>query len=135
MWISKGRGTEKAYRFRIYPDREQETLLAKTFGCARYVFNHYLAKRNALYDADGTVLGHDACARDLTQLKKELAWLREPDSIALQAALEALQAGFDNSHRERGKGNLGHGLPNFKKKGGRQSYTTKTLRQASYGRG
>ena len=118
---------EKAYRFRIYPNKEQETLLAKTFGCVRYVFNHYLAKRNALYEADGTVLGYGACARDLTQLKKEKEWLREPDSIALQAALEALRAGFDNFHRERGKGNLGYGLPNFKKKGGRQSYTTKNV--------
>ena len=119
---------EKAYKFRIYPTKEQEALLTKTFGCVRFVYNHYLAKRNALYDEDRTILGYGACAVDLTQLKKEIEWLREPDSIALQAALEALQAGFDNFHRERNKGNLGYGLPKFKKKSDSwKSYTTKSV--------
>ena len=31
-----------AYRFRIYPNREQEVLLAKTFGCCRFLYNQML---------------------------------------------------------------------------------------------
>ena len=34
----------KAYKFRLYPDAEQEVLLAKTFGCARFIYNHFLDK-------------------------------------------------------------------------------------------
>ena len=42
---------EKAYKFRIYPNKEQEILIQKTFGCCRFVFNRYLAKRKELYEA------------------------------------------------------------------------------------
>ena len=41
---------EKAFKYRIYPNREQIILLAKTFGCTRFVYNHYLAKRKDAYE-------------------------------------------------------------------------------------
>ena len=41
---------EKAFKYRIYPNREQRILLAKTFGCTRFVYNHYLAKRRDAYE-------------------------------------------------------------------------------------
>ena len=40
---------EKAFKYRIYPNREQRILLVKTFGCTRFVYNHYLAKRKDAY--------------------------------------------------------------------------------------
>jgi len=49
---------EKAYKFRIYPTSEQETLLQKTFGCARYVYNYYLNKRMTAYQTDKTTLNY-----------------------------------------------------------------------------
>ena len=121
---------EKAYKFRIYPNKDQEALLKKTFGCVRFVYNRYLALRRDLYEADGEVFGYTDCAKALTALKKEeeYAWLKEPDSIALQSALEHLQRGFDNYVRERGKGNKNQGLPAFKKKrDGHKSFTTKKV--------
>ena len=119
---------EKAYKFRIYPNGEQERLMKKTFGCVRFVFNYYLAKQKAMYSMDGVMLGYSECARDLTLLKKEKEWLKESDSIALQSSLENLRTGYDHFLRERKKGNLKYGLPHFKKKSnGRQSYTTKNV--------
>jgi len=104
--------------------------MKKTFGCVRYVYNRYLAMRREMYDMDGAVFGYADCAKDLTRLKREegFAWLREPDSIALQSALEHLQRGYDNYFRARGKGSGRHGLPVFKKKrDGHKSYTTKSV--------
>jgi len=39
----------KAYKFRLYPNKEQEILINKTFGCCRFVFNHFLAKWDNTY--------------------------------------------------------------------------------------
>lgn len=41
----------KAYKFRIYPNADQKNLLAKSFGCVRLVYNHYLAMRKNAYEA------------------------------------------------------------------------------------
>ena len=63
---------EKAFKYRMYPNREQRILLAKTFGCTRFVYNHYLAKRKDAYEKDGITLSYSACAKDLVSLKKEM---------------------------------------------------------------
>ena len=42
---------EYSYKFRLYPNKEQEDLIQRTFGCARFVFNHYLAERIEMYKA------------------------------------------------------------------------------------
>jgi len=130
--ISKGRGgggaVEKGYKFRIYPTPEQEALIRKTFGCARFVYNYYLDKRQALYKAEQRAMGHNDCSADLTQLKKGLEWLKEPDSIALQASLEHLRDAYDNFFAARERGDGSWGFPAFKsKRGSRQSYTTKLV--------
>ncbi|MRI68406.1 helix-turn-helix domain-containing protein, partial [Gracilibacillus thailandensis] len=44
---------QKAYKFRIYPTKEQERQIAKTIGCSRFVFNHFLAKWNDTYQETG----------------------------------------------------------------------------------
>lgn len=36
---------EHSYKFRIYPTKAQENLIQRTFGCCRFVWNHYLALR------------------------------------------------------------------------------------------
>jgi len=119
---------EKGYKFRIYPNPEQEILIRKSLGCARYVYNYYLEKRQALYKAEKKTMGYKECSGDLTQLKKELPWLKEPDSIALQASLEHLQDGYDNFFAARERGDLKWGLPVFKrKKDNHQSYETKQV--------
>lgn len=110
----------KAYKFRIYPNKEQEILIAKTIGCSRFVFNHFLAKCNELYESTGKGLSYNSCSAQLTKLKKEIDWLREVDSISLQSALRHLDDSFKRFFRKQNK------APRFKsKKNAVQSYTTK----------
>ena len=92
---------EKAFKYRMYPNREQRILLAKTFGCTRFVFNHYLAKRRDAYEKDGITLSYSACAKDLVSLKKEYEWLKEVDSVALQSSVKNLDTAYINFLRKK----------------------------------
>ena len=92
---------EKAFKYRIYPNREQRKLLAKTFGCTRFVYNHYLAKRRDAYEKDGITLNYSACAKDLVSLKKEYEWLKEVDSVALQSSVKNLDTAYINFLRKK----------------------------------
>lgn len=92
---------EKAFKYRIYPNREQRILLAKTFGCTRFVYNHYLAKRRDAYEKDGITFNYSACAKDLVSLKKEYEWLKEVDSVALQSSVKNLDTAYINFLRKK----------------------------------
>ncbi|WP_368652756.1 IS200/IS605 family element RNA-guided endonuclease TnpB [Ornithinibacillus sp. 4-3] len=110
----------KAYKFRIYPTKKQEILLAKTIGCSRFVFNHFLKQWNETYKETGKGLTYHACSAELTKLKKELIWLKEVDSIALQSSLKNLADAYTRFFKKQNK------APRFKsKKNDVQSYTTK----------
>lgn len=109
----------KALKVRIYPTKAQEELLQKTFGCTRYVYNHFLGRRISLYEESKETLTNNMCSKELTQLKKELVWLKEVDKWALQNALIDL----DDSYK-RFFGGLSK-FPKFKsKKNNRKSYRT-----------
>ena len=109
----------KAYKFRIYPDSEQKTLLSKTFGCTRMIYNYYLNKRIKLYEEEKITFGYTKCAKDLTFLKKEKEFLKEVDSIPLQQALRHLDTAFQNFFKKPKTG-----FPKFKSKKNNNSYTT-----------
>lgn len=89
------------HRFRIYPTKEQEDLIVKTFGCCRFVYNYYLDKRNTAYEKDKTYISGFDCMKDLTQLKKtdEFSFLREVDVKSLQQSLRDLDTSFLNFFR------------------------------------
>ena len=53
---------EKCYRFRLYPTNEQRTLIEKTFGCTRKVYNHFLDKRKTEWEVNKTSLSYTDCA-------------------------------------------------------------------------
>ena len=91
----------KAFKFRIYPTKEQVELINKTFGCSRFVFNYFLAKWNETYEQTGKGLSYNACAKQLTQLKKELSWLKEVDATALQNSLKHLDSAFKRFFKKR----------------------------------
>lgn len=115
---------EVAYKFRIYPNKSQEEQIQKTFGCCRYVYNHYLALRKAKYEADKSTMNYCDCAKDLTLLKKENKWLKEADATALQQSLRNLDVAFQNFFR-RVKNKEKPGYPKFKSKKNRhKSYKT-----------
>ena len=67
---------EKAYKFRLYPNKQQEELIRKTCGCARFVYNTTLAARQAAYKA-GTPLSGNDCVKMLPGLKVQYPWLKE----------------------------------------------------------
>ena len=106
---------ECAYKFRIYPNKEQENLIKRTFGCCRFVFNRFLAARKTYYEDTGKTLGYTACAKQLTELKDEFIWLREVDSTALQSSLKDLDSAYQNFFKRVKKGEK-PGYPKFKRK-------------------
>lgn len=106
---------EYSYQFRIYPTKEQKVLMAKTFGCCRYVFNYFLSRRKTAYKETGKGLSYKECSRELTVLKKEFPWLKEVDSTALQAAVKNLDTAYKNFFRSFKTGRR-VGYPHFKTK-------------------
>ena len=110
---------EKAYKYRIYPNKTQQVLIQKTFGCVRFVYNYYLNKRIESYKKDKTSLSYYDCSKDLTMLKKEFEWLKEPDKCSLQNSLKDLDFAYQKFFEEH------TGFPKFKsKKNHRHSYKT-----------
>ena len=108
----------KSFKYRLYPTKEQEVKIQKNFGCVRFVYNYYLSKRIEIYEKYKETFNYYACAKDLTQLKKELTWLKEAESTSLQSSLKNLDGAYQKFFKEH------KGYPKFKsKKTHRFSYT------------
>ena len=112
----------KAYKYRIYPNAEQEILINKTFGCVRFVYNKMLANRKEVYEQfkdDKDALKQQKYLLP-ADFKKEFEWLKEVDSLALANAQLNLQTACKNFFRDKSRG-----FPKFKSKHhDRKSYTT-----------
>ncbi|TDN67136.1 RNA-guided endonuclease TnpB family protein [Paraburkholderia sp. BL10I2N1] len=117
---------KRAYRFRFYPTPGQEVILARTFGCARFAYNHMLRQRTDAWYERQERMGYHETSAALTALKKteEHAWLNEVSSVPVQQALRHLQTAFANFFARRAK------YPTFRRKDGPQSaeYTTSAFR-------
>ena len=112
----------KAYRFRIYPTIEQETMIRKTFGCVRFIYNQMLVERQKTYEQYKDDHAQLKRHRDRTPagFKTEFEWLREVDSLALCNAELNLKKAFKNFFRDKRVG-----YPKFKsRKNPIHSYTT-----------
>ena len=107
----------KGYKFRLYPNNEQKTLIEKSFGCSRYIYNYFLDKTNSrkyikVFDY----------IKDLPLLSKEKEWLKEVDSCLLRCSIFNLEDAINNYN----KGNAGY--PKFKSKvRSRNSYRTNNM--------
>ena len=109
----------KAYKFRIYPSNEQIELIEKTFGCTRFIYNHFLNQRIKIYRTEGKGINYTKQQNQLPKMKKEFLWLKEVDSTSLQMSLRNLDRAFKNFFRDKRVG-----FPKFKsKKNTRSSYT------------
>ena len=109
----------KAYKFRLDPNEKQKELFAKTFGCTRFVYNHYLSLRTERYEKDKISLSYQDTAKNLPQLKKQYEFLKEVDSIALQQVLRHQEISFQNFFSKRAN------YPKYKSKKNRNcSYST-----------
>ena len=104
-----------AYKNRIYPNKEQQLLISKTFGCVRFIFNKMLQERIDYYKETGLSLKNTPA-----KYKKEFEWLKEVDSLALANAQLHLDVAYKNFFRDKKVG-----FPKFKsKKHSSNSYTT-----------
>ncbi|MFU7500542.1 MAG: RNA-guided endonuclease TnpB family protein [Candidatus Tisiphia sp.] len=118
--------TNFAYKYRIYPTKEQKQLLSKHFGCVRFVWNYFLNERKEHYLKNkeeieakrikGNLNYYDN-AKQLTLLKREKEWLRDCNSQSLQATLKHLDSAYRMFFRKT------HAFPNFKDKNAKQSFT------------
>ena len=118
----------RAYKYRIYPTKTQEVMLAKMFGCSRFVWNHYLNKNQQHYLANKEkqeqnrmkgYLSYFDNAKNLTDLKKEedKKFLSEAITQSLQATLKHLDSSYKRFFSKAS------GFPSYKKKNGKQSFT------------
>ena len=118
---------EYSYKFRLYPTNAQRNQIARNFGCCRYVYNHFLAQKQEQYKETGKAPTRFQQDKALTTMKQELPWLKEADSTSLQAAIQDLDAAFQNFFR-RVKCGEKPGYPRFKsRKDRRQSYKSKCV--------
>ena len=109
---------EKAYRFRFYPTKTQIEKLNCTFGCVRYVYNHFLGLKHELYNKEKKSMSYSQCSKILTVLKQKKEWLKDVDKFSLQNSLKDLDKAYKNFFS-------GSGYPKFKsKKDNRKSYRT-----------
>jgi len=115
----------KSYKLRIYPNKHQEELINKTIGCCRFIYNYCLDLKIKLYKENKKSLTYNMCANNLKELKQEIEWLNEVDSISLQQSLKDLDIAYQNFFRRIKKGEKQLGFPKFKsKKNNKQSYRT-----------
>lgn len=105
----------KAYKYRIFPNKEQKEYFAKAFGCTRFIYNKMLYDKIEYYKETGKILKNTPA-----QYKKEYEWLKEIDSLALANAQMNLNKAYKNFFRDKSVG-----FPKYKsKKTNRFSYTT-----------
>ena len=110
----------RAYKYRAYPTKEQQVLIAKHMGCARWVYNYALDKKVKAYQVNKESLSRFDIQKDLPVLKKaeETIWLKEVNSQTLQASLENMDRAFTKFFRDK------KGFPKFKSKhDNRQSFS------------
>lgn len=105
----------QARKYRVYPNKEQQHLLAIQFGHARYVYNQALANRKAHYKLTGKGLSVNATMSDLICAKADTEWLKEADSQVLQQKLRDLDTAYKNFFQKRAK------YPKFKSKHGKNT--------------
>ena len=109
----------KAYKYRIYPNREQQELINKHIGCCRYVYNLCLEKKINAYKTSKKSLSSFELMKILPILKKEqeTSFLKEVNSLSLQASIRNLDSAYQRFFKEK------KGFPKFKsKRNSRQSF-------------
>lgn len=96
----------KGYKYRLYPNKEQQEYFAKCFGCVRFIYNRMLSDKIEYYKETKQKLNNTPA-----QYKKEFSWLKEVDSLALANAQMNLQSAYNNFFKRPETG-----FPKFKSK-------------------
>ena len=101
----------KAYKYRIYPNKQQEEQIQKTFGCCRFVYNQTLVYRKDKYNKDKESMNKISCNNYVNRiLKKEYEWLKEVDKFALTNSVYDMDSAYQKFFKEHA------GYPKFKNK-------------------
>lgn len=106
----------KAYKFRLYPTENQKILINKTFGCTRFIYNHFLNKCKE----EKFIKAYDMC-KELKELVLDYPFLKEVDSMALRCSIFNLEDSYKNYFSKRSA------YPSFKNKFSKQSYRTNCI--------
>ena len=109
----------KAYKFRLYPNDNQKILINKTFGCTRFIYNHFLNKCKE----EKFIKAYDMC-KELKELVLDYPFLKEVDSMALRCSIFNLEDSYKNYFSKRSA------YPSFKNKFSKQSYRTNCITSA-----
>lgn len=117
----------KAFKYRIYPNKEQKIFLSKHFGACRFLYNWGLNTKIKHYEATKKSLSWVDLANKLPKLKQEYEWLSEIGSQSLQQVMRNLDTAFKHFFRSK------KGFPKFKsKKDNHQSFQIPTNNGNNY---
>lgn len=110
----------KAYKYRLYPNKQQEEQIQKTFGCCRFVYNQTLAYRKNLYETKKEFISRIDCNNWKNKfLKVQYEWLKKVDKFALDNAVINMDSAYQKFFKEH------TGYPKFKsKRSNKKSYKT-----------
>jgi len=105
----------KAYKYRIYPDWNQRSLINQTMGCCRLVYNLALETKIRAYKEHGVSLSGFDLINQFSEMKKDYDWMNIPYSHSIQSSIRNVERAYKNFFN-------GAGYPKYKKKTSRQSY-------------
>jgi putative transposase len=110
----------KAYKYRIYPNKQQKEQIQKTFGCCRFVYNQCLDYRQRKYKEEKESMNKTSCNNYCNQvLKRKYEWLKEVDKFALTNSIYNMDSAYQKFFKEHS------GYPKFKsKRDNKKSYST-----------
>jgi putative transposase len=108
----------KGYKFPVLPTEEQKIFFAKSFGCSRFIFNHFLNERKKCFLETGKGMNYYNTAELLVKLKEDedTEWLNEVNSQSLQQSLRQLDVAYTRFFKKIAK------FPTFKSKYDNQSF-------------
>lgn len=105
----------RAYKYRIYPTKEQEVLINKTLGACRFIYNLALETKQYAWQSQRKNITAYDLHKQLTELRREYDWIREVSSDALQKSILNIESAYKSFFK-------GGGFPKFKSKRGKQSF-------------
>ena len=110
------------YRFRLYPNKEQQVYLANVFGCCRFVYNYFLSEKKKQYEESKKSDSHNVQSSKLTVLRKnkEYNFLNDVPLQSLQCSLRNMHTAYENFYKHKSN------YPKFKSKKDKQSFKNST---------